>query len=777
MLSTSLLWAALLLDRAAVTRAADLVSERALLRGKGYEVREVTIADDEGMERVSTLYFIESPAGLFAASKSREFKLPAAAVPDLIEDFTREGTKNKRMFLDKCLKKTRGFLRRKDKVPNRLKGPCLKLFDSDLEKKGVPFEHDDFEMMVVDRDAVMISNQDEAKQYCQEKGLKCGYGQDSPIEASSAGPCNDWHYKSKTWSKSLTKDIDVEKKFIDGGNSNTFVKVTIEAEVSVAGSAQLDYKYKKKWCVPYKFVLQKVTLEASFGVSDGDVAVAGEASRTFDGVVWDVASPTIASGVFLIGLLPVVYRFELPIRAGTGDLELRAAGEVGLDQKLELDGHYKYVCTQGSCSKVSSGFNDNGALDFENVDYEVTASVKIEPFMDVAVKADIYWNLIWAQVGLRPAFPITLTGYFGNTCGDGDGLDGNELVYAVYLELNFRAGVFFLMKWMSSENYHEIYAADLLVQDLLNPSTAFSPEIRPTVNDPLKEVTLLTSLRGCVDHVMAGYQDFTVDWDDGSSTQNIDNLASTNTLTHTYASAGTYTIRVQHDNNAYTERDVTIAAPTKAPTMGTKPPKVTELQASCLIEPNKFVAPIKKYMTTLTGSVAAGGSPSTYEIFNNGVSIYEGTLDGSSTFQKVSPQYIQEYNLFVRACNTVACSQYPLVGTLYVACEMKKAVPVITGVQASCEVRLKKKKEPQLPDTYTTLLSVSVDATDTASAYSVYRSLGGKVQPIYAGAAGVFSKSFAGSANGFSLLVKACNSQGGCSGFYETSLSKCLFNG
>eukprot|EP00588_Corethron_pennatum_P030760 CAMPEP_0194325190 /NCGR_PEP_ID=MMETSP0171-20130528/29091_1 /TAXON_ID=218684 /ORGANISM="Corethron pennatum, Strain L29A3" /LENGTH=763 /DNA_ID=CAMNT_0039084233 /DNA_START=61 /DNA_END=2352 /DNA_ORIENTATION=- len=763
MLSKSLICFALLLDR---TKAVDPVDQRELLKGKGYEVREVTIIDDGGTKRTSTLYFIESPQGLLEASKSKNYKFPAAAVPDLIEDFTREG-KNKRLYLDKCLKATRNFLKRKEytKAPKKMKGPCANLFAE--VKKKVPFEYDDFKVMVVDRDAVMITNQDEAKQYCKKNGLKCGYEKGSLYAAGAAGPCNDWHYKSKTWSKNLNEEIDVDKKFTSSGNSNVFVKVVIEAEVNVSGSAQLDYKYKKKWCVPYKFALQKVTLEASFSVSDGDITITGEAAQTFDGVVWDIASPTIATGVFMIGLIPVVYRFQLPIRAGTGDLELEATGEVDLDQKLEIDGHYKYICTQSSCSKVSSSFNDNGAIDPGNVNYELAASVKIEPFMDVAIKADIYWNLIWAKVGLRPSFPISLTGYFGNTCGDGDGLDGNEMVWAVYLELKFRAGVFFIMKWMDNENYYEFYAADLLVQDLLSPSTAFSPEIRPTINNPLKKVTLLTSLRECVDHVMTDYQDFTVDWDDGSSTQNIDDLTGTKTLTHTYSSAGTYTIKVKHDNDAYTERDITIT------TMGT-PPKVTDLQASCLIEPSKFINPIKKYMTTLTGSVKAAGSPSDYEIFNNGVSIHEGKLVKYSSFKKVFNQYIEEYNLFVRACNTVACSQYPLSGTVAVACEMKKKVPVITGVKTFCTVKLNKKKDPKLPDTYTTFLSVSIDATDTASTYEVYN---GTLEPIYEGASSVFNESFKGSSKGYSLEVKACNSQGGCSDVYGTGLFLCLFEG
>jgi len=762
MLSKSLLCVALLLDRAAVTRAVDLVDEKTLLKGKGYEVREVKFTDDGGTERTSTLYFIESPAGLLQASKSKRFKFPPAAVPDLIEDFTREG-KNKKKYLKKCLKKTNGLLKRKEKAPTKLKGPCKKLFEPD--KKKLPLKYDDFEVVVVDRGAVMITNQDEANKYCKENGLDCGSDSDSLYEARMG--CNDWVEKDKTWSKSLNEDIDVEKKFTSSGNPNVWIKVVIEAEVSVSGSAKLDYKYKRNFfCLPYKFVLKKVTLEASFSVEEGDITVTGEAAQTFDGKVWDIASPTIAYGVFLIGLLPVVYRFELPIRAGTGDLIVEATGEVSLDQKLELDGQYKYVCTQGACTKVTANFNDNGAMNGDNVNYELTASVKIEPFVDVAIKADIYWNLIWAKVGLRPAFPISLTGYFGNQCGDGDDLNGNEMVYAAYLELKFRAGVFFIMKWMNDENYQEIYAADLLVQDLLNPSTAFSPEIRPTVNNPLKQVTLLTSLRDCVDHVMTKYQDFTVDWDDGSSTQQIDDLTGTQSLTHTYASAGTYTIQVTHDNDAYTERDITIIDPTQ-------PPNITELQASCLYEPKKSIFPISKWETTLTGVVKGTGSPSTYDIFNNGVSIYQGTLAKYSNFEKVSPQLIEEYNLSVTACNTAACSEY---GTVVVPCELKKKKPVITGVKASCFNRLNKKLNPKLPDTFTTHLTVSIDATDTASTYEVHNAFVGN-DPIYEGALGVFTIQLKGQSNGYTLQVIACNSQGGCSDSFASGYFKCDFEG
>jgi len=741
MLRKSLIYVSFLLDYS-VTQAVELKNVQILQEGSSFELKKVTVIDDKKKERISNLYFIDSPEGALEAS--RVDGLPVKELEDLILDFGGDNT---------CVKKIKKAIAREDRVPTKFNEHCKKQFNKPKD--------DDFDVIIIDKDIAMITKENDMKQLMEEKGFKYTPESDGLVDLNgvSVRGYGGWKDRSKTWSKSLNENIGTKKKIPPDGSS--YIELKIEGSLSGNASARLDYAYKTKFWVPYKIKMKTVTAKATFSLS-GDIQINGKAEINYPGYTWSIASPRIAWGVFFVGILPVVYKVELPIRAGSGEIKIEASGNVGLKKKLSISGEYEYVCTKSTCSKVKSKFDENGGLTADNIGFQAIATVGIEPFVDVAIKADIYWGLIWAKVGLRPSFPVSINAYYGNLCGDGDGLNGNEIVYAAYLNIEFRAGVFFEMRWVA-EKYLQIYRTNLGVYDLLNPSTAFSPEIRPTLNNLRDTVTLLINLRECVSDVETNYQDFSIDWDDGSS-HSIADLTGTKTFTHVYPSTGTYTIKVQHQNGAYTERAITI--------IKTQPPVITNVQASCLfVVNNSQLKPMTKYLTRLTGMVVATGSPSTYDIFNNTdlalTKIYTGQLNEFSNehqghvdkFVKTVPGYIEQYNLNVTACNKIACSS----SLLNINCKFP-ATPTILGVKTSCIVKNKEKEGFIEKEQYTTYITGSVNATGLPSTFEV--SKGKKV--IYKDELGVFSKRMKQKKKkkGYILNIRACNSEG-CSNYFS----------
>ena len=619
------------------TSAADLygpakgsdVDTIVLMSGNGYELKQISYTDGNGTPQQSDFYFLYSATGANGAYLYAG--LPLNERDEIIGEFDRSPVP--------CVKAAQ---------------PCM----SELQSAD-----DEFDVIVVDKDAAGVNslsgmNALVAKRGWQDiqleqykslniQGVKAG---DEKFDAKG---CFGWTHKSKNWSKSFNESFDKSKRF---GSGNAFVDVEINATTSGNGKATLDYKYKRSFCIPYKIRMKQLKARADYAIT-GDINIHGEATHTFNGYTWNIAEPTIANGWFMIGVVPVQYDVKLPIRAGTGNLTLSASGDVGLEKVLNIAGHYEYACDKNNCAKVSSSFADNGTLQLSNIQYQLMASATIEPWAEVAIKGRVYWGLIWAKVGIKPSLPIKLSGYYGNMCGNGDNIGGNETVSAGVLDIDFRAGVIAQVKYFN-EQYWQIYRTDLYFTDLVNPhSSAFSPIIRPSVSS--SSVTMPVSLRACVKSADTGYQDFTVYWGDGS-TSGISNLASSKTMNHNYASAGTYQISVRHSNGASTNRNVTVAGTTSVPVVNS-----FTAYAECFsggdipISPEGEDLDLKRLPEEggmwLSGTVNASNSPTLYEVYMGSSRIYSGSNANFFKSFSYSPNYI---SLKARAKNSIGWSPF-----------------------------------------------------------------------------------------------------------------------
>ncbi|MCL2914293.1 PKD domain-containing protein [Shewanella corallii] len=621
------------------TTAADLygpakgtdVQTLVLMAGEDYELKQLSYTDGRGIPQQSDFYFLYSAQG--ANNAYLYAGLPLSERNDIVSEF--EGSS-----------------------PT----PCGKAQEPCLPDPQAATADDEFDVIVVDRDAANANTFSKMEALVDKRGWG-GIQQEQyrslKIEGADLGKadyaakgCFGWNHRSKNWQKSFNETFNKSKRF---GSGNAFVEVEINATTAGSGKATLDYKYKSAFCVPYKVRMKKLNARADYSVT-GDIEIHGEATHTFTGYTWNIAEPNIANGWFMIGVIPVQYDVKLPIRAGTGDLTLSASGDVGLEKMLDITGHYEYACDKNNCAKVSSSFNDNGTLRMDNIQYQLLASATIEPWAEVAIKGRIYWGLIWAKVGIKPSLPIKLSGYYGNMCGNGDGLSGNETVAAGVLDIDFRAGVVAQVKYFN-ERYWEIYRTDVYFADLVNPySTAFSPIIRPSVSN--HTVTLPVSLRSCIQSADQGYQDFTVYWGDGSSSS-IHNLSGTRTLSHNYSSSGTYQISVRHRNGAATNRSVNVAGVTAVPVVSS-----FSAVAECSSDGEHPYVQKGSQLDTkriprdgmwLSGTVNATNAPTQYEVYMGSSLIYSGSSQHFFRSFNYSPSYV---NLKARAKNSVGWSNF-----------------------------------------------------------------------------------------------------------------------
>ena len=517
------------------------VEKQVINKGAGYEVKNVTYQDSEGNNRGIELIFINNAKGAINAHK--EIGLPAVERDEVVENFERRKTQK---ITPKLNKKTIGNINGIDDF-SPTQGPVKS-----------PVKGLDEELVVIDKEIAFATSNSEIEAILLSRGMS--QQELNALANTQARGWSCWRDKQKEWDKTFNENIG--ETFGLGNGASISINTTVEGDAK----AELDYSFKKAfWCsIPYKVRLNKLAFRADYKLFGG-LNIIGKVSKKIKGVTWPIAEPTLASGTFFVGFIPVVYNVTVPITAGTGDLEVEVSAEVDIDKTIDITGHYEYGCTNGHCAKVSSSIESNNSVNSSTVQLGLSASVKIEPWAKVAVAGDIYWGFLEAEVGVKPSFPVMLKGYAGNTCSDGDGLNGNENVEAGIIDIYFRLGIEAsagaLWNALDTGNqYWQLYRKNLYFKDLIRPySSAFSPVIRPSSIGT--QVTMPVSLRSCMNSFLdTSRQDFIIDWGNGETTP-INNLSGTKVFRHSYAQPGTYEISVAHNNGASTKKPISLTAP------------------------------------------------------------------------------------------------------------------------------------------------------------------------------------------------------------------------
>ncbi len=327
----------------------------------------------------------------------------------------------------------------------------------------------------------------------------------------------------------------------------------IDADFKVETDAEVFYSFGSTLCVPHKLALKKIDASAKYQIK-GDIDVHGKVSGRIPTFDWHSYIGNLGSGIFMAGPFPVEYDLRLPVSAGVGDIIYQANGDVGLKKQLEVDGDFKFECTLDSCMRISSSYDDHGLIQPGDIKYTLMAEISIEPYVNVEIDADIYKRLIWAQAGASAKLPMSIIGYYGNTCGNGDGLGQEETVAAglINVDLNVNA---YAKGNRFSDKYWPVVDKNLFFTDLVKPSTAMSPIVRPSVKG--QQVDLLVALRSCVSQVPSSYQNYIINWGDGTS-EDISQMNNSEDILHNYAEKGNYTVNVKHKSGPSTTVQVKI---------------------------------------------------------------------------------------------------------------------------------------------------------------------------------------------------------------------------
>lgn len=519
---------------------AQIQDEQVVQAGDGYSLKSITYIDPNGLERTSELYFIHNVEG--AVNAYLEADLPLEELIELQEEASPW---------------TSGGFSASVGVNTT----------ADEEQFG----------WIIDKTIVNLTSEAEAQAYVDSMNLQDVVDDEelNPEGDFQIGSdfsqgflfgnlfkkCTGWISKSKSFNTDVNESLDESKTF---GNSTASLTFTGETEIDADIKVDLGYEYKRNFfCLPYKIRYKDVRTQGTYDI-DGNLGIKGTLKYTIDNQDWKVAEPKVVDTVFFAGPIPIRFLVRVPIHIGTGDIVMKAEGEVGLTKDLNINGTFHYYCNRSSCSNVSSSQNNNASDLLNNIGASVSASITLKPYVHVAAKPMLYGEwFFYAQVGVKPSFPIEVFGYYGNLCGDGDDNGANEWVNALLGTLDVEVGItgeaklftFYLLK----DKYWEVYDDSLLMVDFLNPSTSYSPLIRPVVGDNL-QVTMPVSVRSCVSRFTSRYpEDYTINWGDGS-TQTLNNITSTGNGSHTYSQPGTYLVTVSSEKGATTTTSLVVGS-------------------------------------------------------------------------------------------------------------------------------------------------------------------------------------------------------------------------
>ncbi len=521
---------------------AQIQEEQVIQAGEGYALKSIRYIDPQGMERTSELYFIHNVDG--AVNAYLEADLPLEELMDLEQEATGNPWTGGGFSASSGFNAT-----------------------TDDEQFG----------WVIDKTVVNLASEAEAQAYIDIMGLQDIVDEEEldPEGDFQTGSdfdqgfffknlfkkCKGWKSKSKSFNKNVNEDLNGSKTF---GSSNASLTFTGNMDVNANVSVNMGYEYKRNFfCIPYKVRYKDVRAQGSYDV-DGNFKISGQAKHNFGDQSWKIAEPKVVDTVFFAGPVPVRFALKIPISIGTGDIVIKAEGQVTLTKDANINGNFHYYCNRSACNNIASNHSNNFNDLLNNVGASVSASLTLQPYVHVAAKPILYWEwFFYAQVGVKPSFPIEVFGYYGNLCGDGDDNGSNEWVNALLgtlgIEVEITGEAKLFGGYVLKPKTWNVYEDDLFMMDFINPSTAFSPIIRPEVQDNML-VTMPINVRSCVSRFANSYPEtYTVNWGDGS-TQTISNVKSLGNSSHNYTQPGDYLVTVSSKRGATTSFPLTIAS-------------------------------------------------------------------------------------------------------------------------------------------------------------------------------------------------------------------------
>lgn len=515
------------------------VADSVVMSGDGYQLKTISYVDEKGKSRTVEQYYINNVSGAMNAYLSAGLPYDEVlAIQQEVDDW----------------------------------GGAWGSSGSTASARMASTDTSQF-TWVIDRRGANITNDIEAQQYINDFELQSVVAEEATvpsIDASAANSsarlsfklCAGWRSGDKHYNRTIDKNFAHDKTFGSGAATLNF-RGNLDLDAAVKLDVFYEY-YRNFACIPYKFRFKRLDAIANYEAL-GNFSLTGKVDKSFGNYDWKIAEPKVMDIWFAIGPVPVRVAMDLPIEVGTGNINVKVVGEVATYKAIHFKGDFVYTCNSSSCNKVSANHQNLNSSLQSTIGASLSATVSLQPYVHVAAKPYLYGEwFFYAQLGVKPSFPIELFGYYGNLCEDGDNNGTNETVAAALATLAFEVGITGESKifgqYILRPQYGKLWYKDLLLVDFLNPgSSAFTPLLRPVVVTNQLNVSLPVTTRSCVrDYTNRFPRNYSVNWGDGSTSQ-LNGVASTQQLTHSYAQPGTYPITVSYKNGVNTIVNVTVS--------------------------------------------------------------------------------------------------------------------------------------------------------------------------------------------------------------------------
>jgi hypothetical protein len=414
---------------------------------------------------------------------------------------------------------------------------------------------------ILDPEVMDIKNNQDFEAYKSKYSLSTlTYIESTEVDSRYSTSCpSGWKCRSKNYNKqnayyNLNKDIKIyQSSSVESG-------VRLSGRFNYDANASVDYRYKKKFGIPYKVKIDFIDSKLDYDF-DGTINLYGKLNYSVEGKEFELHQAKIYDKTFMVGPIPVQIDIKTYIRVGTGDLDVEASGEVALTKPISYKGSYKYTCDNQDCYKEGESISvEKDSLTGNDISYQLGAKAKIEPYINAAIRGRLYWGSIYVEVGAQASLPIVVQGYYGNMCGDANKDGSNETVAALIGTIGIDAGITLKGKFLfnkSKRKYISLNYWHLAYFDFLNPSTALSPLLLSQWNSSFNSLAGPSTswdigLRECSQDLLPKkYQNFIVNWGDGQVSE-ILGLENRLKINHEYENIGSYNIIISHENGART---------------------------------------------------------------------------------------------------------------------------------------------------------------------------------------------------------------------------------
>ena len=285
-------------------------------------------------------------------------------------------------------------------------------------------------------------------------GLNKGLMQRKPTNSvmTSLQGCND-SYRSKSFALNLTP-----QGFVEDYNIGDNVNLNLDVGFGGTGSANLEVFYKKdRWgwgfaCITVGVDYRWHEIKVDATLDNTHLVLAGDAQYAYSANLLNKDITFLSTGGdFWVWIVQFDWEINFGMKVQV-DLDVQAQATIGYSATIDGSVHIDWKCTGANCVELTPDVIDATVVADDSPLYGFQLDVYLKPKARVFANAqvDMFWGLMdlaEAGVAIEAIAPLRFHGYYGNTCGDGDGNGSNETVQAALLDWYVEIYAYWYIKW------------------------------------------------------------------------------------------------------------------------------------------------------------------------------------------------------------------------------------------------------------------------------------------------------------------------------------------